>query len=142
MQGTCPAGSKAGSTKAETPRGNADDALLSPEDYSNVEAFIGAFEVWSDCIKLFAATPWRLRSTCPPTDCLSQKAVACRSIWPQFGYFGCDLRVCLSLQDDIEAASESSMQPPGIDAIVAAVEEGSNGFPPVSGSAPPTTCLF
>jgi hypothetical protein len=35
-------------------------------------------------------------------------------------------------QDDIEAASESSMQPPGIDAIVAAVEEGSNGFPPVS----------
>jgi hypothetical protein len=36
------------------------------------------------------------------------------------------------LQDDIEAASESSMQRPGIDAIVAAVEEGSNGFPPVS----------
>lgn len=45
MQGTCLAGSKAGSTKGDTPRGNADDALLSPEDYSNVEAFIGAFEV-------------------------------------------------------------------------------------------------
>ena len=49
--------------KAETPRGNADDAPLSPEDYSNVEAFIGAFEVWWDCIWLFAATPWHLRST-------------------------------------------------------------------------------
>ena len=32
------------------------------------------------------------------------------------------------------------MQPPGIDAIVAAVEEGSNGFPPVS-IAPSVTHL-
>jgi hypothetical protein len=41
----CPTGTKTGSAKEDTPKGGANDTLLSPEEYSHGEAYVGAYEV-------------------------------------------------------------------------------------------------